>query len=889
VKLLQQLSRVAALLRPGTLDADLDREILAHLDLAERDALATGMSPEQARIEARRRFGGVAQMKDAHRDHRTARWIETFLKDLRYGLVSLVHAPGFAVVAIGVLAVGIGAATAMFSVLDSVLLRPMPYSDPDRIVRIWETPTPTTVNQTTNGFFYEWRRRSTSFEAMAANRPSRFNLIIGGEPTRLSGLLATADYFDVFRVKALMGRTFSLGDDQPGAVPVVVLSHAAWQQRFGGDPNILSRDLLFDEQRYRVIGVLPPGSFDREPTHNGPNELADFWIPLVFTPDDLTRAEHQNDVVARLRAGVTLAQAQQEMLAIRAGLATVTPTYKKDWSVAVEPFDLRLVGDGLRRTLYVSFGAVLFVLLITSANIANLLLAKGAARSKEMAVRAALGASRGRLLTQLLTESLVLCSLGGVGGVVVAWLLMQAATPILPTDLPSYADVALSWRVLGFTSAIALGASLIVGTFPSIRASSVAPGSAMSQGARGSSASHEGLRRGLVIAEVAVSIVLMCGALLLFKSLVKMQRVAIGAGVDNVLTMSADLPRSSYPTPARAVQFMDDAVARLSAVPGVILTSVSSDLPLGGSGGESLTLPGRMERVLVRFKRIDSEYFRALAIPLIAGRAIGMHDRAGAPLSVVINDTLARRLGGLGMTNPVGKTIRLPALAYEPRLGAARVDFQIVGVVQNERIRSDLRLPIDAESAVYVALAQFPKQELKIIVRTSGDPSAVWTGIREAMKAIDPQLPLGDVRTMAQVKARSLSGVSVPTWVIGTFAAIAVLLSALGLYGVLAHSVTRQRREIGIRMALGASSRDVLMHVVSNASAMVLIGLAAGFAGAFGLTRLTKALLYDVSPLDPAVFVGAGLTMIGVSLLAALLPAFRATRVDPTTALRAED
>ena len=610
----------------------------------------------------------------------------------------------------------------------------------------------------------------------------------------------------------------------------------------------------------------------------------------MFSADDLTRGEHQNDVIARLRPGVTLAQAQQDMLAVRAGLADGAPAYKKDWSVVVEPFDLRLVSDGLRQTLYLSFGAVVVVLLITCANVANLLLAKGVTRQKEMAVRTALGASRGRLITQLLTESLALCCLGGLGGVAAAYLLLQAAAPILPPDLPSYVALSIDLRALAFASAVALGAAIAVGIVPALRSSSVAVSPAMNTGTRGSSASHERVRRTIVIAEVAASTVLICGALLLGRSLMKLQRVEVGARVDQIVTMSVELPLSSYPGPERAVQFMDDLVARLHAVPGVALVSVASDLPLGGSGGEALTIAGRPDRILVRFKRVDAEYFSALEIPVIAGRAIGRADRAGSTRVVLINDTLARRLAEtVGMTNPIGQTVKLPALTYEERLGSPREDFQIVGVVASERIRRDLRLPIGAEEAVYVSLAQLPKPSLKLIVRTDVDRAAIWPRIREAMRQVDSRLPPGDVKTMAEVKAQSLSGVATPAWAIGAFAAVALLLAALGVYGVLAHAVTLQRREIGIRMALGAGVGDVLGRIAARASAMILMGLALGLAGALALTGMTRNLLFGVSPLDPASFAAAGATMLAVGLVAASVPAMRAARVDPTTTLRAED
>jgi putative ABC transport system permease protein len=720
---------------------------------------------------------------------------------------------------------------------------------------------------------------------MAAERPTHVAVMIGGEPVRLAGLLATADYFNVFGVHAALGRTFASDDDH-----VIVLSHAAWQIKFGGDPNILTRDLIVDTRAYRVIGVLPAGSFDREPTRSGPNEFADFWIPLVFTADDLTRGEHQNDVVARLRAGVTLPRAQQDMLTVRASLADLSPASMKGSSVVVEPFDLRLVGDELRRTLALSFGAVLAVLLITCANVANLLLASGAGRRKEMAVRAALGASRGRLVTQLLTESLALCVMGGVGGVAVAYLLMRAASPFLPPDLPSYAELSLNPRALAFASAVALGAALLVGILPALRTSAGALTPAMSAGARGSSASHEPVRRLIVIGEVAASMVLICAALLLARSLTRLQRVDLGVHVDRILTMSADLPMSSYPLPARAVQFMDDAVTRLQAVPGVTTASMSSDVPLDGSGGEGLTVPGRPGRILVRFKRVDAWYFTAFDIPVLAGRAIRRDDRPGSTRVVLVNTTLARRLAEtFGMSDVVGKTVTLPALGYEEQLGSPREAFQIVGVVGNERIRRDLRSPIGGEEAVYVALAQSPKRSLKVIVRTNGDPLVAWTGVREALKEVDPHLAVADVQTMAQVKGRQLSGVAEPAWVIGAFAAVALLLAALGLYGVLAHAVTQQRREIGIRLALGAPRHDVLGRVAAQALVMIAIGLGAGHVGAFALTRVTSSLLFEVSPFDPASFAGAGAIMVVVGLVAASLPAMRASRMDPTTALRAED
>jgi putative ABC transport system permease protein len=881
------LTRLAALFRARRLDEDLDAEIQAHLELAERDARARGLSPEAARREARLRFGGIGQIREEHRDRRSARWLETFVKDFRYGLASLTRRRGFATVAVAVLAFGIGSTTAMFSLVDSVLLRPLPYPDPGRIVRLWEVPAPGSINQTTNGFFDAWRRGTSSFDAMAASRPSHLTVVVAGEPQRLSGIAATSGYFTVFGVHAALGRTFTADDEREGG-QVIVLSHAAWRARFGGDSGVVGRMLMIDRVPVRVIGVLPEGSFDREPTRSGPNDLADFWLPLVLTPEDLQRGEHQNDVIARLRPGVTLTQAQQDVLAVHARLLDELPASQRTSSGLVEPYDLRLVGDSLRRALWLGFGAVVSVLLITCANIVNLLLASGASRRREMAVRAALGASRGRLVTQLLTESLVLCIAGGLGGVAVAAALVHAAVPFLPPDLPSYVDVTLHPRALAFASVVALGATLLVGIVPSLRASE-APAWEMQSGTRGSSAPHERLRRLIVIGEVATAMVLISAAMLLGTSLVKLERADVGARVDRIITMSADLPASDYPVPERAAQFMADAVERIRAVPSVTSASVSSDVPLTGSGGEGLTVPGWPGRVIVRFKRVDPGYFATFDIPVTAGRSIRAGDRAGATRVVVINEVLAHRLATIfGSADVIGRSVTLPALAYEPRLGSPRADFEIVGVVGNERIRRDLRQPLGTEEAAYVAIAQSPERFLKIAVRTDGDPSASWAGIRAALQRSDARVAIGDVKTMAQVKAESLSGLAAPAWLMAAFAAMALFLSALGVYGVLAHAVAQQRREIGIRLALGATPRDVHHRITIQAFAMAGIGLAVGLAGALLFSRVIRSLLFQVSPFDPSSFAWAAAVLVVVALLAAFVPALRASRVDPTVVLRSE-
>jgi putative ABC transport system permease protein len=872
------IHRLAALFTSSRLDRELTDEIRAHLELAERDAIAAGLSPEQARREARLRFGGIESMREVHRDERSVRWIDTLWRDVRYGLSALRRDPTFTIAAVGVLALGIGANAAVFSLMDAVLLKPLPFSQPERMVRLWETPTATSANQTNSLMFIEWRRQSRSFAALSATAPTAASAIIGGEPVRLPGRLVTADYFSVFAVSASLGRTFISADDQVGATPVVVLSHETWQTQFGGDPRVLNRDLILDGEPFRVIGVLPPGAFDRDP--------ARYWVPLLFTPERMN-GSHWLETVGRLEAGVTLEQAQQEMLAIRARMADQVPEFKKGWSVRVEPFDLRLVGDTLRRQVYVAFGAVALVLLIATANVANLLLAKGVSRRKELAVRAALGASRARLVSQLLTETLVLSLLGGLAGVALAAGLLQVAIPLLPASVPTTAEIGLDFRVFAFAGLAVMMVTVLVGLVPSLRASSGGNlAQAFQQTSRGSSGAHGRMRRAIVIAEVAVSLVLVCGALLLFKSLARLQHVDIGVRVDRVVAMSADLPLNGYPAAEQVTTFYDTVVERLAAVPGVEKASVSQDVPLEEvRGGEGLRLPGLEDRINVRFKRVDSRYFDTLDIPVVAGRGLASSDRAGAPRVVVINQTLANRLRErFAIGNPIGQLVVLPAIRY--RQPTTVENMEIVGVIRDERVQRDLSQA--SIEVVYVPLAQMPRREINLIVRTAQDPSAVMPSIRAAIREVDPHLAVDEVRTMEQVKQRSLAGAAAPTWLIGGFAIVAALLAALGLYGVLAHAVGEQRREIGIRMAIGARSADVQWQFVRHAVWMIGAGVLFGLAGAAAMTRVTESLLFEVSAFDPATFAAAVGTMLVVGVAAALIPARRAAHVDPTTVLHSE-
>ncbi|QOY90663.1 ABC transporter permease [Paludibaculum fermentans] len=867
-----------ALLRKRRLERELEGEIEAHLELAERDALARGLSPEDARREARLRFGGVEQVKELHRERRSFVWLEALLRDLRYGLSSLARSPGFTASVVGVLALGIGANVAMFSIVDAVMLKPLPFAEPDRIVRVWEAPRPGVSNATSAANFLEWKRLATDFEALSAEQSISVALQNGGEPARLNGKAVTSEYFRVFGTQARLGRTFSAEEDQGTAARVIVLSHATWQNDFGADPDILTRRPMLDGEPYQVIGVLAPGAFDRDETK--------FWKPLAFTPVERESKSHWLMVYGRLREGAELTQVNGRMQAVYAATMEKASEEDRQGAIVVERLARLLVGDNLQRSISIAFGAVALVLLIACANVANLLLAKGAARSKELAVRSALGASRGRLVAQLLTETLVLCLLGGAAGVVLAWTLIRVATPALKEALPFTAEVTLDPRVLGFAGLVALAVALLTGTFPALQTSFGSLAQTLNRAARGSSGSHALVRRAIVIGEVGLSLVLVCGALLLLKSLLKLQQIETGIRVEHVITTSVDLPKSSYPTPEKAAQFYEAVAERLRSVPGVSRVGMTSHMPLQWIGnGEALQEPGERNLVRVRLKRVDPGYFQTLGIPLLAGRGITARDTASAPRVVVINEALAARLKDVSrVQEAVGRKVRVSMPPFgEPTMSMPEVE--IAGVIRGERVGPP-GMPDPA--VVYVPLAQTPATHVKLIVLAQTDVAAAVTALREAVRGVDAKLPLGEVVTLEQVRERTLSGASRPAWLIGVFAVIAALLAGIGLYGVISHTVSQRRREIGIRMALGARSRDVLSQVLRNAVSLVCIGLGIGLLGALALTRVMKSLLYEVSPLDPLAFAASCLAMVLVGLLAGWLPAHRAAGVDPVTTLRDE-
>ncbi len=873
------VARLVALVRKRQFEEELDGEIAAHLELAERDALASGLSPEQARIAARKQFGGIESMKEQHRDRRSFPWLENAWRDVCYGVAGLRRDPGFTAVVVGVLALGVGANVAMFGLLDAVMLKPLPFGNPDRIVRIWEAPRPGVTNSTTAPDFLDWRQMATTFEALTAESPISMALTGAGDPVRLDGRAVTADYFRVFDVGVQLGRTFQPRDLEPGHEAVIVLSHATWESVFGADRGIVNRKILLDGEPHEVIGVLRPGAFDR-------SEEARFWRPLVIQPGQYKRGVHWLMVHGRLRPNLTPLQARDEMRRIAASLRDVTPSHKHTWLVEVEPLQKLLLGDNLRQSMYLMFGAVVLVLLIACANIANLLLAKGAARRKEMVIRTALGASRSRLGAQLLTETLVLAALGGAAGLALASFLVSAAAPFLAEMVPYTTTLALDYRALAFAGVIVSLVGVLIGGLPAMQISAANIGSSLQQASRGSSGGKHSLRRFIVVAEVALSLVLVCGASLLFRSLLNLRAVETGVRIENVVTMSVNLPLQTYRTPAAAATFFESLRERVRAVPGVSQAALSTHLPLRWVGnGEAIEVAGQPAPINVRFKRVDAGYMDAFGIPLLKGRGIAESDRHGSPRVMVINEALAARLAdAAGIRNPVGMTVGLYCPVYGERRTTTE-QVEIVGVIRNERVAAP---GAPHPPIVYVPLSQVPIDGVKLIVRSDIDSAAVIAGVREALGSVDSHLPLGDIATMREVRERTLAGASRPAWLIGVFAGFAALLAAIGLYGVISQTVNQRRREMGIRMALGARASDVVGHVLGDALQLVLIGLVVGASGAFALTRFAKSLLFGVSPLDPVAFVIACGAMVSIGIVACLIPASRAARLDPAMTLREE-
>lgn len=819
------------------------------------------------------------------------------MNDIRYGLRQMMKHPGFTLIAALTLALGIGANTAIFSVVNALLLKPLPFPAPQQLVAFGMTDTRQKATQNDLGSlsypdFFDFRAQNRMLSSIAIFRDRAFALTSEEGATSLRGVKASAEFFDVLGVKPIMGHTFTRSDEQAGGGPggfKLIISHDFWKKHFGGEASVLGRNIELDRRQFTVIGVMPAGF--QFPIQADP---IDFYVTIAedaATPDGAkpmteNRGSHSLEGIARLKPGVTIEPAQTDLSTIAANLEKQYPDTNSYFGVAFKPLREELIGD-VRTALYVLFGAVLCVLLIANANVANLLLARASVRGKEMALRAALGASRARIIRQLLTESLLLAGLGGVLGLLIAQWGTEALIRTVPQNIPRISDIQLDTAVLAFTLVVSLATGVIFGLVPAWQASHVDLNTALKSGTRtGGSGEHKGrLRNGLVMAEVALALVLLICAGLLIQSLARLGRVSSGVRTERLLTARLQLPSAAYPKNENIIAFYDQFLTRIRALPGVESASTIIPLPLSGSNMvtdfdiEEHPLP-EGQRAGAPVRVIATDYFKTMGIPLRKGRVFDENDRLDSAPVVIVNERFANKF--FPDQNVLGKRIK-PGFSADDTGEKMR---EIVGVVGNVK---HLSLKNDDSPEMYLPRTQIPFDIMSLVVRASvSNPAALTSAVRKELAALDGTIPLTSVRIFDEYISRSLARPRFNALLLSIFAGTALLLTAIGIYGVMAYSVAQRTNEIGIRIALGAGKNSIVRLVVGQAMTLVAISLVIGLGGAFAATRLLNSLLYGVGASDPVTFIAIVLLVSVVAFLAAWLPARRAARVDPIVALRAE-
>jgi putative ABC transport system permease protein len=799
------------------------------------------------------------------------------MSDFRYALRSLAKSPGFTVAAIATLALGIGFNTAVFSLVDAAVLKPLAYAKPEDLVRVWDS-------NPSRGFerfsasppnFADWRAQNSTLSGMAAFTEDDAILTEGGEPKRLTAYAVSPALFTVLGARPLLGRVFEPAEENPGREKTVVLSWEFWQRRFGGDQSVLGRRLSFEDGARTIAGVMPRGF--RFPTRG-----ADVWFPLVLDPKTMeNRGAHWLGVVARKKPGVGLAAAQADLSAVAARLAAAYPEKNAGWGVVLEPLQEAISGSA-RKPLLLLLGAVTFVLLIACVNVASLLLARGTGRRREIAIRAALGAGRARLIRQMLTETMTLALAGGAAGVFLSIWGTEALVRLAGNSLPRAAEVVIGGRVLLYTLAVSMAAAVVSGLWPALRSSSPASGGALkaSPGFAGETGRAGRSRQLLLVAEIALTLVLLVGAALLLRSMAAILRVEPGVRPEGVLTARVALPNSRYSGREQIAAFYRQLSASLSTLPGVTAAGTTSFLPVTG---RNYTLSVKFldhpvaagDEPSIAYRVASGGFFAAAGVPLKRGRLLSDEDTMASPLVAVVNEALAKR--HFPGEDPIGREIVIGDRVKKPR--------RIVGIVGNV-LEEGLAEPPPAE--LYVPAAQIPWDEMAVLVRTSGDPSALAPAVRERIRALDPKIAVEDIQPLTEVVARSLGERRFAMLLLGAFAALALLLAAVGIYGVVAFLAGQRVREVGIRMALGARRADVLRLFLSESARFAGAGLAAGIVLAIAATRLMRTMLFGVGPTDIVSFSAVAVVLTGVAIAASFLPARRAAGISPMEALRHE-
>ncbi len=895
-----EIRRLLAPLRlPPAREAEIVEELAQHLDDRYAQLINSGAEAAEAFNSALLELSGsdllaqgLKQVERSDNPNTTAlgeplgaggrkNIVADLWQDLRYALRMLAKNPGFTTVAVIALALGIGANSAIFSVVNTVLLQPLPYKDADRLVMVWEDAskhgyprdTPAVAN------YLDWRDQNQVFEGMAAIADQSFNLTGAGDPDRLEGRRVSANLFALLGVEPQLGRAFANEEDQPNANRVAIISHRLWQRRFGSDINIVGKALTLNGESFTVVGVMPS-------QFQFPTREDELWVPIAFTQAEAaSRGRHYLQVVARLKPEVTVERAQSEMTTIAARLQQQYPEANTDLGAVVVPLHEQVVGD-IKPALLVLLGAVGLVLLIACANVANLLLARAAVRQKEIALRVALGASRFRLVRQFLTESILLSVIGGVLGLTLAFVGLKLLTAFIPPNIPQIKAITIDSRVLGFTLLVSVVTGLIFGLVPALQSSILNPIETLKEGGRDSTIGSGGnrLRGLLIVAEVAVSLILLIGAGLLINSFLRLRNVDPGFRTEKLLTMKIVLPELKYREHAQRSTFYSDLTRRLESVPGVKSAAVTTNLPLYKQGNSiGITIEGRPEPppgqpLIVVTRIISPKYFETMSIPLLRGRALTDQDTATSPNAVVISETMARR--HWPGEDPIGKRI-------SPGRPESPADWvTVVGVVQDVRQFDLIAEPRPQMYFSYQQMGFFAPRDL--VVKTDVDPLSLAGTVRKTVWEVDKDQPVSNITTMDEIVAESVARQRFSMLLLAIFAGVALLLAAVGIYGVMSYSVAQRRGEIGIRMALGAQKLDVLKLTVGRSLKLVLIGVAVGLVGSFLLTRLMSSLLFGIRATDPTTFAAISLLLIGVALVASYLPARRATRVDPLVALRYE-
>jgi len=808
--------------------------------------------------------------------------MRNILQDLRYGARMLRKNSGFTLIAVLTLALGIGANTAIFSVVNGVLLKPLPYREPEQLIRLFESSQTQPKFPMARGNFQNYREENATLAGLALYTRRDMELSQDGKPERLAALGVTAGFFELLGVRPLLGREFRREDELPNNSSVVILSHALWQRRFNGDPDVVGKAVTLAGRPFTIVGVMPPGAQHvggdyRSMPHGA---TVDLWGPLEIPPQ-AERGAHFCNAIGRLKPGVTLDQGAADLNMIAGRLARQFPNTNQGWRIAIQPLREEIAGRA-RTTLLALFGAVVFVLLIACVNVANLLLARATGREREIAVRAAVGAGRGRIVRQLLTESLLLAMVGGAAGIMLAQWAIDALRKLGPEQLPRMQSVSIDGRILLFTLGVTMVTGVLFGLAPALQGGQVNLNESLKEGGRGGGGQRRRLRDTLVITEVALALTLLAGAGLLIRSFWKLQQADPGFNPDRVLTASLSLPDTRYGDATKVAAFQQRLLERLAALPGAQSVGLTSDLPWTGydeNAGfliEGKTFPPNNEPE-GRYHFVSSEYFRTIGVPLIAGRFFNADDRQNARPVVLINRAMAERYWP--GESAVGKRFTFSSQPKE------RDWFTVVGVVGD--VKDFPHSPAAAPAFYWPTMQQTPRQFI-LAVRSGADPLNLIEAVRDEVRALDKDLPLAEVKTLETIAATAVAGRRFTLRLVGLFALTAMALAAIGIYSVLSRLVAQRAHEVGLRMALGAQLGDVLKLVIRQGMTLVLFGLALGLGAAFALTRLIKGLLFEVSATDPLAFAMAAALLAVAALLACYVPARRATKVDPMFALRHE-